>query len=100
MTLTAGSCVERRTPRQVPSQRRLCFIAPLEISHSVDISTTFFHANTNSSPFACDFGRDTIIKKNTERESLGCEERERSFVGQRSGFYSFSKYKGSDLKHG
>ena len=78
-----------------PSQPRSCFIAPLAISHSVDISTTFFHANTNSSPFACDFGRDTIIKKKTERErereSLGCEERERSFEGQRSGFYSFSE---------
>ena len=67
---------------------------PLAISLSVDISTTFFHANTNSSPFACDFGRDTIIKKKThtqKRESLSCEEQERSFEGQRSGFYSFSK---------
>ena len=67
---------------------------PLAISLSVDISTTFFHANTNSSPFACDFGRDTIIKKKThtqKRESLSCEEQERSFEGQRSGFYSFSE---------
>ena len=88
-----------------PSQPRSCFIAPLAISHSVDISTTFFHANTNSSPFACDFGRDTIIKKKTEGE----RERERVWVVKNERevlkdnvavFIVFRKYKGSDLKHG
>ena len=83
------------------SQPHSCLIAPLAISHSVDISTTFFYANTNSSPFVCDFGRDTIIKKKTERERVWVVKNEREVLKDNIAvFIVFRKYKGSDLKHG